>query len=451
MSDRPTRHGAPPPSTHGPASVDPADRRVRHTPCATRTRGGRLDRHAHELGHAKAWRVCTGTLIARPRSPPGSCAIGMPDHVVAVLRRAGRRPGGDRARSRCCCGVAVLGAAAGPGPDADRRRLEARADVHGARLPRDPETFIRMPHRIDREPLERDAQSVLQALFGSPPAPNGSRSARDGRAAAGAFDRVRPPQAAADRNIAATCTAVRRKSNRHRAGGDRAGRDNSTGTPTRSAARRPDQRHDVPRSRREEPRAQRAHRPDTAQPPSCNADDHPARHTNSRSPHSAASNGVIPSVPRRASNRNHEPPERPPALRDRLSRPAEPPRAGPCCSSSEAVALAPPARQTEPPPSRVDATRHRLDLDPAFRLEIQNANAPGSATRPSPRRARHPRASPYNGKATVPGTPENSQSKRPHLDRRGAPREQAAPPGPSVPRSPVGAAPATGERVTARS
>jgi STE24 endopeptidase len=94
---------------------------------------------AHELGHAAESDVLHGTLI-------GALAAAFAVVVLRVLM--GARVADPRRTATLIALIAVGTTLASPLQNLISRQIESRADRHSLELTRDPETFVRMQHRL---------------------------------------------------------------------------------------------------------------------------------------------------------------------------------------------------------------------------------------------------------------------------------------------------------------
>jgi STE24 endopeptidase len=126
---------------------------------------------AHELGHAKAGDVVTGTIIGALGSGAAVCALYLLGSWTGLLRRAGVDSIGEpRAVGLLLAVVTIAGLVAGPLQLIVSRHVEARADEHALQLTQDPTGFEAMQGRLSLLNLgDPDPNPVEQLLFGSHP------------------------------------------------------------------------------------------------------------------------------------------------------------------------------------------------------------------------------------------------------------------------------------------
>jgi STE24 endopeptidase len=126
---------------------------------------------AHELGHAKAGDVVTGTIIGALGAGAAVCALFLLGSWTSLLRRAGVDSIGEpRAVGLLLAVVTVAGLVAGPVSSLMSRHIEARADQHALRLTDDPADFEAMQGRLSLVNLgDPDPNRVEQSLFGTHP------------------------------------------------------------------------------------------------------------------------------------------------------------------------------------------------------------------------------------------------------------------------------------------
>ncbi|WP_326638129.1 M48 family metallopeptidase [Streptosporangium sp. NBC_01755] len=104
---------------------------------------------AHELGHAKAGDVLSGTLVGGLGAAFGACLLYVVTSAGAVRRRAGISSVGDPRAVGLVMGLLSLATVlSGPAQNLVSRHIEARADVHALDLTRDPATFVAMQKRL---------------------------------------------------------------------------------------------------------------------------------------------------------------------------------------------------------------------------------------------------------------------------------------------------------------
>jgi STE24 endopeptidase len=126
---------------------------------------------AHELGHAKAGDVVTGTVIGALGAAAAVCALYLLGSWTGLLRRAGVDSIGEpRAIGLLLAVVTIAGLVAGPIQLVVSRHVEARADEHALELTGDPTDFEAMQGRLSLLNLgDPDPNPVEQLLFGSHP------------------------------------------------------------------------------------------------------------------------------------------------------------------------------------------------------------------------------------------------------------------------------------------
>ncbi len=104
---------------------------------------------AHELGHAKARDVLSGTLVGALGGAAGVCLLYLITSSGFVRRRAGLPSVADPRAAGLLIGLFALGGfLAGPADNLVGRAVEARADLHALTLTRDPATFVAMQKRL---------------------------------------------------------------------------------------------------------------------------------------------------------------------------------------------------------------------------------------------------------------------------------------------------------------
>ncbi|MER6177153.1 M48 family metallopeptidase [Streptosporangium sp. NPDC001681] len=104
---------------------------------------------AHELGHAKAGDVLSGTLVGALGAAFGACLLYVVTSAGGVRRRAGISSIGDPRAVGLVMGLLSLATVlSGPAQNLVSRHIEARADVHALDLTRDPATFAAMQKRL---------------------------------------------------------------------------------------------------------------------------------------------------------------------------------------------------------------------------------------------------------------------------------------------------------------
>jgi STE24 endopeptidase len=104
---------------------------------------------AHELGHAKAGDVLSGTFIGGLAAACGACLLYLVTSAGAVRRRTGISSLADPRAVGLITGLLSLATVlSGPAQNMISRHIEARADVHALNLTNDPATFISMQKRL---------------------------------------------------------------------------------------------------------------------------------------------------------------------------------------------------------------------------------------------------------------------------------------------------------------
>jgi STE24 endopeptidase len=126
---------------------------------------------AHELGHAKAGDVVTGTIIGALGAAAAVCALYLLGSWTGLLRRAGVDSIGEpRAVALLLAVATIAGLVAGPVQSLVSRHVEARADEHALQLTGDPTGFEAMQGRLSLVNLgDPDPNAVEQWLFGTHP------------------------------------------------------------------------------------------------------------------------------------------------------------------------------------------------------------------------------------------------------------------------------------------
>jgi STE24 endopeptidase len=126
---------------------------------------------AHELGHAKANDVLTGTLIGALGSAAMVVALYLIGSWAPLLRRAGVDSLTDpRAIGLLLALAAIAGVLGAPAQAYVSRAIEARADEHALQTTADPQTFEEMQKRLALVNLnDPDPPAWEQFLFGSHP------------------------------------------------------------------------------------------------------------------------------------------------------------------------------------------------------------------------------------------------------------------------------------------
>ncbi|MFB9674163.1 M48 family metallopeptidase [Streptosporangium vulgare] len=104
---------------------------------------------AHELGHAKAGDVLSGTLVGGLGAAFGACLLYAVTSAGVVRRRTEIASLGDPRAVGLVMGLLSLATVlSGPAQNLVSRQIEARADVHALDLTRDPATFVAMQKRL---------------------------------------------------------------------------------------------------------------------------------------------------------------------------------------------------------------------------------------------------------------------------------------------------------------
>jgi Zn-dependent protease with chaperone function len=126
---------------------------------------------AHELGHAKARDVVTGTAIGALGAATAICVLPLIDRWTGLLRLAGVSSIVDpRAVALLLALGAVFGLVAAPAQSYVSRLIEARADDHALRLTNDPSTVEEMERRLATVNLADVDPPVLEhVMFASHP------------------------------------------------------------------------------------------------------------------------------------------------------------------------------------------------------------------------------------------------------------------------------------------
>ncbi|MFI5916671.1 M48 family metallopeptidase [Dactylosporangium sp. NPDC051541] len=143
---------------------------------------------AHELGHAKAGDVLTGTLLGALGAAAAVCALYLLGSWTALLRLARVDSIAEpRALALLLAVATVASLVAGPAQAFISRRVEARADTHALTLTADPTDFEAMQGRLALVNLgDPDPNPLEQFLFGTHP------TAVERMAAAKAWSRAHP-------------------------------------------------------------------------------------------------------------------------------------------------------------------------------------------------------------------------------------------------------------------
>jgi STE24 endopeptidase len=126
---------------------------------------------AHELGHAQARDVLTGTLLGALGGAAAVCALALLLSWPPLLRRAGADGPGDPRIVPLLLALAAVGSLlVAPAGNLVSRRVEARADVHALDLTRDPQTFIATQKRLAVSNLsDLDPHPLAYAFFATHP------------------------------------------------------------------------------------------------------------------------------------------------------------------------------------------------------------------------------------------------------------------------------------------
>ena len=126
---------------------------------------------AHELGHAKASDVLTGTLLGALAAAAAVIALYLLGGWTGLLRRAGVESIVDPRAIALLVAVATLaGLVAAPLNGLVSRRIEARADAHALELTDDPSTVERMEQRLATTNLaDVDPPRLEYVMFASHP------------------------------------------------------------------------------------------------------------------------------------------------------------------------------------------------------------------------------------------------------------------------------------------
>ncbi|MGH3739324.1 MAG: M48 family metallopeptidase [Micromonosporaceae bacterium] len=126
---------------------------------------------AHELGHAKAQDVGTGTLLGCASVATAVCGLYLLGGWGWLLRRAGAEGFADpKALALILAVMAVVGLASSPVQSLVSRRIEARADAHALVLAGDPTQFEAMQRRLALRNLsDVDPPAWEHWAFGSHP------------------------------------------------------------------------------------------------------------------------------------------------------------------------------------------------------------------------------------------------------------------------------------------
>ncbi len=126
---------------------------------------------AHELGHAEADDVLTGTLLGAAGAAAGVTLLLVVATDPRVRRRVGVAGLGTVEAVPLVLGLAAVGALlAAPVHATMSRAVEARADVHALELTEDVETFVAMQRRLATANLsDPDPPTWLRVWFGTHP------------------------------------------------------------------------------------------------------------------------------------------------------------------------------------------------------------------------------------------------------------------------------------------
>ncbi|GAA3451059.1 M48 family metallopeptidase [Dactylosporangium matsuzakiense] len=126
---------------------------------------------AHELGHAKAGDVLTGTLLGALGAAAAVCALYLLGSWTALLRLARVDSIAEpRALALLLAIATAASLVAGPAQAFISRRIEARADTHALTLTADPADFEAMQGRLALVNLgDPDPNPLEQFLFGTHP------------------------------------------------------------------------------------------------------------------------------------------------------------------------------------------------------------------------------------------------------------------------------------------
>jgi STE24 endopeptidase len=126
---------------------------------------------AHELGHAKASDVYTGTVLGALAAAAAVIALYLLGGWTGLLRRAGIESIVDPRAIALLLAVATLaGLVAAPLNSLVSRRIEARADAHALALTQDPSTVERMEERLATTNLaDVDPPRLEYVMFASHP------------------------------------------------------------------------------------------------------------------------------------------------------------------------------------------------------------------------------------------------------------------------------------------
>ncbi len=128
---------------------------------------------AHELGHAKANDVLTGTVIGAIGAAAGMVGIALALSWSPLLRRAGvDGPGDGRSVALILALLAVLVLLATPLSNLVSRRIEARADVHALNLTHDAQGMVATQQRLALSNIaDLSPSPLLYAIYATHPTP----------------------------------------------------------------------------------------------------------------------------------------------------------------------------------------------------------------------------------------------------------------------------------------
>lgn len=123
---------------------------------------------AHELGHAKANDVLTGTLLGAVGTAAGVVGLYLLGFWTGLLRLAGVDSIAEPRAIALLLAVSTLaGLAGGPAQAFVSRRIEARADAHALELTADPVTFEAMQRRLGGVNLSDPDPPAWERAFGA--------------------------------------------------------------------------------------------------------------------------------------------------------------------------------------------------------------------------------------------------------------------------------------------
>jgi STE24 endopeptidase len=121
---------------------------------------------AHELGHAKAGDVLSGTLIGGLAAACGACLLYLVTSAGPVRRRTGISSLADPRAVGLIMGLLSLATVlSGPAQNVISRHIEARADVHALNLTKDPATFVSMQKRLAIANISDLSPDAFEYLF----------------------------------------------------------------------------------------------------------------------------------------------------------------------------------------------------------------------------------------------------------------------------------------------